>query len=296
HLGRYAEAEAAYRQAIAIDGTLAHPWTGLGNLLQDHLGRYVEAEAAYRQAIALDETDAYPWNNLGNLLQHHLGRYAEAEAAYRQAIALDENFAYSWTGLGNLLQDHLGRYAEAEAANRQAIALDEKDAYPVINLARLLWQQGNQVEAIEFFKQTLGLSKAKDHHLRLQAHLALGNRQLALDALNDMAQLVQQGNNAMFDRLKEQVWECSELGLGETLADWMGESPQTLFLQPFVQALYELAGAQHKLQDLPQEVQQMADAVVRLGVERRNKASAVKASSSAQAIAESGRATSGGPT
>ncbi|MDP1893704.1 MAG: tetratricopeptide repeat protein [Hydrogenophaga sp.] len=295
-LKRYAEAEAAYRQAIALDEKNAAPWSNLGSLLQDHLGRYTEAEAAYRQAIALDEKDAKPWNWLGHLLQDHLGRYAEAEAAYRQAIALDEKDATPWNNLGNLLQDHLGRYAEAEAAYRQAIALDEKDAYPVANLSRLLWQQGCRTEGIECFKQTLDLSQTDELELRLQAHLALGNRQLALDALNDMAQLAQQGNNEMFDRLKEQVWECSELGLGETLADWMRESPHALFLQPFVQALYELAGVGHKLQDLPQEVQQMADAVVRMGVERRNKASAVKASSSAQAIAESGRAASGGPT
>ena len=296
-LKRYTEAETAYHQAIATNEKDAAPWNNLGKLLHDHLSRYAEAEAAYRQAIALDEKNATPWNNLGNLLQHYPDRYIEAEAAYRQAITLDEKDAYPWNGLGNLLQVHLGRYTEAEATYRQAITLDETDAYPVANLARLLWQQDRQTEAIEFFKQTLGLSKAKNHHLRLQAHLALGNRQLALDALNDMAQLAQQGDNAMFDRLKEQVWECSELGLGETLADWMRESPHALFLQPFVQALYELDGVGHKLQDLPQEVQQMADAVVRLGVERRNKASAVKASSSsAQAIAESGRTASGGPT
>jgi tetratricopeptide (TPR) repeat protein len=297
HLGRYAEAEVAYRQAIALDEKYAAPWNGLGNLLEVHLGRYAEAEAAYRQAIALDKKDAAPWRDLGNLLQDHLDRYAEAEVAYRQAIALDEKYAAPWNGLGNLLQVHLGRYAEAEAAYRQAIALGEKLAYPVAHLARLLWQQGRQAEALEYFKQALDLSQADELDLRLQAHLALGNRQLALDALNAMAQLAQQGDNAMFDRLKEQVWECSELGLGEMLADWMRESPHALFLQPFVQALYELDGVGHKLQDLPQEVQQMADAVVRLGMERRSKASAVKASSSsAQAIADSGRAASGGPT
>lgn len=277
HLGRYAEAEAAYRQAIALDEKDAYPWFGLGNLLQDQLGRYAEAEGAYRQAIALAEKVAYPWNNLGNLLKYHLGRYSEAEAAYRQAVALNEEYATPWSNLGDLLQDHLGRYGEAEAAHLKAIALDEKGAFPLANLARLLWQQGRQTESIECFKQTLDLSQAKDHQLRLQAHLALGNRQLALDALNAMAQLAQQGDNAMFNRLKEQVWECSELGLGETLADWMRESPHALFLQPFVQALYELAGAQHKLQDLPQEVQQMATAVVRAGVERRKKARAVGA-------------------
>jgi DNA-binding transcriptional regulator GbsR (MarR family) len=138
-------------------------------------------------------------------------------------------------------------------------------------------------------------SRTEDPQLRLQAQLALGNRQLALDALNAMVQLAQQSNNEVFDRLKVQVWECSELGLGETLADWMRASPQALFLQPFVQALYQLAGATAKLQDLPQEVQQMADAVVRLGMERRSKASAVQASSRAQAVAASSRAASADP-
>ncbi len=138
HLARYEEAEAAHRQAIALDSNDASPWYNLGNLLQLHLARYEEAEAAYRQAIALDSNDASPWNNLGILLQHHLARYEEAEAAYRQAIALDSNDASPWNNLGILLQHHLARYEEAEAAYRQAIALDSNDASPWNNLGILL--------------------------------------------------------------------------------------------------------------------------------------------------------------
>ncbi|MEI2783912.1 MAG: tetratricopeptide repeat protein [Candidatus Competibacter sp.] len=63
----------------------------MGWWLHGRLGRYDEAEAAYRQAIALDPKFALPWNDLGILLQDHLARYEEAEAAYRQAIALDSN-------------------------------------------------------------------------------------------------------------------------------------------------------------------------------------------------------------
>ncbi|MBL8397683.1 MAG: tetratricopeptide repeat protein, partial [Candidatus Accumulibacter sp.] len=127
-LGRYADAEDAYRQAIARDDQAADPWTSLGNLLTIHLGRYADAEEAYRQAIARDDQDAVPWTNLGNLLQDHLGRYADAEDAYHQAIARDDQDARPWNNLGNLLQLHLGRYADAEDAYRQAIARDDQAA------------------------------------------------------------------------------------------------------------------------------------------------------------------------
>ncbi|MCK7582476.1 MAG: tetratricopeptide repeat protein [Chromatiales bacterium] len=65
----------------------AREWFGMGCRLHVDLGRYDEAETAYRQAITLDPRHTFSWNNLGNLLQNHLARYEEAEAAHRQAIA-----------------------------------------------------------------------------------------------------------------------------------------------------------------------------------------------------------------
>lgn len=136
--GFFDEAEAAYRQVIALDPKFAWPWNNLGNLLQNRLARYDEAEVAYRQAIALDPNSPLQWNGLGWLLQNHLARYEEAAAAYHQAITLDPKYAPSWNNLGILLQDHLARYEEAEAAYRQAIALDPESASPWDNLGNLL--------------------------------------------------------------------------------------------------------------------------------------------------------------
>ncbi|HNL13067.1 MAG TPA: tetratricopeptide repeat protein [Accumulibacter sp.] len=265
HLGRYADAEDAYRQAIARDDQLAHPWNNLGNLLQNHLGRYADAEDAYRQAIARDDQLAHPWNNLGNLLQNHLGRYADAEDAYRQAIARDDQDAHPWNNLGSLLQGHLGRYADAEDAYRQAIVRDDRLATPYANLARLLVRQGRPAEAEALYRETAQRAKPDEQNLLLQAHLFLGNRQLAVDALQALALRAQVGEQGAFFRLKEQVWECHEIGLGERLADWMSESGPSVFLQPFAQALYVLAGAEGKLLDLPQESRQLVDEIVRQG-------------------------------
>ena len=258
-------------------------------LLQERLGRYEEAEAAYRQAIALDETYARPWNGLGNLLQDHLGRYEEAEAAYRQAIALDEKNARPWRNLGHLLQDHLGRYEEAEAAYRQAIVLDEKAIYSKANLARLWWRQGRRQEAESLYRDLAKVAKADEWHLLLQAHLCLDNRQLALDALQALALAAQKGEQHAFYRLKEQVWECHELGLGQCLADWIAGSEQAVFLLPFVQALYTLAGAEAKLQDLPLETQQMADEIVRIGQQRAARGFAASAADTSASPPQGGK-------
>ena len=263
HFGRYGEAEKAYRYAIDLDEKNEASWYNLGNLLALDLGRPEEAVDAYRHAIAIDQSHVSAWNNLANVLNIYLNRPEEAEGAYRKAIELDEKNATYWNNLGNLLSIHFGRYEEAETTYRQAITLDDKNAYQKENLARLLARLGRKSEAESFYRDAVSKAPAEYHDLLLQSHLFLGNRQLALDALHALATKAQAGDQNAFFLLKEQVWECSELGLGERLADWMAESEAAGFLAPFIQALYTLAGADGKLRDLPVESQQMVDEIVR---------------------------------
>lgn len=102
----------------------------------------------------------------------------------------------------------------------------------------------------------------------LQAHLYFGNQQPTVDILQMLAQQAEQGDKPAFYTLKLQTLECHELGLGERLADWMSECEQAGFLLPFTQALYTLAGAQARLQDVPQETRQMSEEIVRLARQR----------------------------
>jgi tetratricopeptide (TPR) repeat protein len=210
----------------------------------------------------LDEKYAEPWNGLGNL-EYHLGRYKEAEAAYRRAIELDDKLINPWIHLGDLMADYFGRYEDAEAAYRQAIILGDKSAYLLKNLARLLVRLERHAEAESFYRNAVSKPSTDHQDILLQSHLYLGNRQLAVDALLALVTKAQAGDQDAFFRLKEQVWECSELGFGERLADWMAESEAAGFLAPFIQALYTLAGADGKLRDLPVEGQQMVDEIVR---------------------------------
>jgi tetratricopeptide (TPR) repeat protein len=84
--GRGAEAEIAYRSALARWPESAGAWLGLGNVALAG-GRLAEAEAAFRRATALAPGSAPAWNNLAHVLVRS-GRRAEALAAAQRAVAL----------------------------------------------------------------------------------------------------------------------------------------------------------------------------------------------------------------
>jgi tetratricopeptide (TPR) repeat protein len=152
--GRPAEAEAACRQAIALKPDYAFAYNNLGAALNSQ-GKPAEAEAVCREAIALKPDYALAYNNLGNALNGQ-GKHREAEAAYRRAIALKPDLAGAYYNLGIALKDQR-RPAEAEAAYRKAIALkpDFADAY--VNLGIALKDQGKPAEAEAACRQAIAL-------------------------------------------------------------------------------------------------------------------------------------------
>jgi len=89
-LNRSAEAEAAYRQAVALQPNFPHARLNLGHLLE----RAGQPEPAMQQWRVVIDSGAAPdlrvhaWNNLGRLLET-LRRYPEAEAALRESLLLD---------------------------------------------------------------------------------------------------------------------------------------------------------------------------------------------------------------
>ena len=79
HLGRYAEAEAGYREE----------------------GRGAEAIAAMERAVALDENFARAYNSLGGMLIENDER-AKAETALRDALRQQPDLAEADSNLGQL--------------------------------------------------------------------------------------------------------------------------------------------------------------------------------------------------
>src|SRR5271166_119612 len=153
--GREAEAESAYREAIALGD--ADSYLDLAALLANQPGREREAEQAFHDADAAGveaaqaslgrflarlpdravEAEALIRKaidgglrtvaiDLGKLLAEQPGRAQEAEHAFRDAVDAGESEAYEW--LGYLAEQQAGREAEAESAYRKAVAAGIADA------------------------------------------------------------------------------------------------------------------------------------------------------------------------
>jgi O-antigen ligase/Flp pilus assembly protein TadD len=85
--GRYLQAEAAYRQALALAPNVATTHTALGLVLAQQ-GWLDEGVAELERAVALDATDGVAYSHLADLYEA-LGQSAEAAWARREAIRWD---------------------------------------------------------------------------------------------------------------------------------------------------------------------------------------------------------------
>ena len=122
-LGRFDDAEAAYRRAVAAQSDLWPSHQSLANFYWRR-SRFPEAEAEYRKAMALDPTNEWLPNNLG-AVQFSVGRYDEARAMFERSLAIRPTYgAYSNLGtLAFMRRD----WREAIAKYEQAKALDDRD-------------------------------------------------------------------------------------------------------------------------------------------------------------------------
>ena len=87
---RNGDSEAAsgyFKLATSICATCAPAWNQLGILHREH-GRFAEAEEAYRQALASDPDYALAHYNLGVLYDLYQGRHAAAVEHYERYVAL----------------------------------------------------------------------------------------------------------------------------------------------------------------------------------------------------------------
>ncbi|MBF0128221.1 MAG: tetratricopeptide repeat protein, partial [Magnetococcales bacterium] len=173
---RFAEAEAAFRQALELCPEMIEAQCNLAALLQSGQG-VEEAERLYRQVLRQIPDDPDAMNNLANLLSGQR-RFAEANALLEQATLRHPDDGTLRNTLGVLLKN-LGRFAAAEALFQQALERNPDSAEAHNNLGNLLQEQGRLTEAEAAYRHALSLEP--DHvdagwNLGL-LHLSMGNFQ-----------------------------------------------------------------------------------------------------------------------
>ena len=126
-------------------------------LESEEIGATAEAESAYRNAIAADSVHVSAHINLGRL-RHAARALDEAERLYRRALELEPNHPTARFNLGVVLEDR-GATTEAIAEYLEAARIDPRVADVHFNLARLYQQTGDQQAALRHFSRFRALTR-----------------------------------------------------------------------------------------------------------------------------------------
>jgi predicted O-linked N-acetylglucosamine transferase (SPINDLY family) len=143
------------RRALAIDPNSAGAHCNLGEALRG-LGRLEEAIASYQRAVELQPDFAEAHNNLG-VAAAAQGDLDAAMTAYRRALACKPDYAEGHSNLGVAL-DLRGRLDEAEAAFRRALELRPGYVDAWVNLAVTLTDKGEIDEAVAAYRRAASLT------------------------------------------------------------------------------------------------------------------------------------------
>jgi serine/threonine-protein kinase len=123
----------------------------------DPIAMYAQGEAAARQALALDSTLAGPHAALGFAKYFGRHEWAEGERELRRAVDLNLAYATAHQWLGELLA-LVGRLDEAEAEIRTAYALDPLSLIINVDVGSVLLYQRRYDAAIEQLERTRELA------------------------------------------------------------------------------------------------------------------------------------------
>ncbi len=213
-LGRYQEAETAYREAVRLDPGNATNHNNLGATLSG-LGRHDEAETAYREALRLDSGNVTYHGNLARMLLD-LGRHDEAETAYREAVRLDPGNATNHNNLGTALFAQ-GRHDEAETAYREALRLDPGNATYHNNLGNMQFDLGRHDEAETAYREAARLDSGNaTYHNNLATTLSGQAKHDAAEAAYREALRLDSGNADVHDNLGSMLFEVGRHDEAET--------------------------------------------------------------------------------
>jgi len=167
--GKFAEAEAQYREAIRLKEDYGEAYTGLGILMMQE-GRYEEADSFLAKAIYYNPSNPSAHYNKA-VLMNKMDRNKEAEEEFKAALKLRPDYPEAHVGYGALLYKQ-GLNETAELEFKEAIRLDPDCAEGHLYLGAvydLTWRRDEAIREItkarDLFKargDTLGLRVAEE--------------------------------------------------------------------------------------------------------------------------------------
>ncbi len=181
------EAERAYRRADANPDNADA--VGAFGMMMQAIGRYKEAEAAYRRTLTLDSRAFRIAYYLGVVLQEG-NRGSEAIEVIEAALAERENCPPCWSRLGDL-ERGVGDPDAAEQRYRRALSFEPELASARYGLGRVHAARGEWQEAAAEYELSCQAAKnyGAAYYALGQAYRKLGDKEKAARALRRFERL-----------------------------------------------------------------------------------------------------------
>jgi tetratricopeptide (TPR) repeat protein len=154
NLGRYAEAEAAYRQTLACAPHAWYAHDGLG-FVYLHQGRLQEGLAHCQTALSLCPSAIYIHTNMGVIYQQ-MGNAGQAEKEFRTVLQATPNEVEARLNLGSLYRLQ-GQLDSAVVHYRQALSINPAIPMAHLLLGNALYEQNSYGEALSAYRAYLRL-------------------------------------------------------------------------------------------------------------------------------------------
>jgi tetratricopeptide (TPR) repeat protein len=178
--GRFGEAEKALREALDADPKNLASLFQLGAVLERQK-RHDDAEAVFRDALALEPDSAPVLNYLGYMNADRDVRVEEALALVQRAVELDPQSAAYQDSLGWALY-RLNRLEAAEAAVRRSLERDGDNAVVLDHLGDILARRGRVAEALQYWQKALKGEDEENELDRARVEAKIRDAQGALQA------------------------------------------------------------------------------------------------------------------
>jgi CHAT domain-containing protein/Tfp pilus assembly protein PilF len=246
HQGRYGEAEAVQKRALAaVENYAGGDQIVVSDALEDlgnayfGEGRYAEAEEYYRRTLAIRENAPggqyagvpQTLNLLANVCMR-TGRFSEAETQMKRALELQEkalgpthpDVAKSSTNLAEVYR-LTARYAQAEPLQRRALAIQEKALgkdHPHVgvtlnNLAATYTAWGRFADAEPLYRRSVEIQKKTLGQVHPQVATTLNNLGLVYMRLGKHADAERELKAAL--AIREQALPKDHPDIGQSLGN-----------------------------------------------------------------------------
>lgn len=153
---QWKDAEAAFLEALEIDGDNTYVLVGLGDVHRE-TGKFHKAIGFYEKTLEIDPVNMFALRGIGDAYRG-LGQAAKAISFWQRYLEQNHDDIHVLTRLADSYVK-TGNFAESEELYLKALSLDETDKYALRGIGNLYYKLADHDKALAYFEKFIALDE-----------------------------------------------------------------------------------------------------------------------------------------